>query len=268
MLVNDNGLDIPSNRTLIFEEGSVIKLSASDKTFYNIFNIENVSNVILQNPKIIGDRNYHLGDKSEAGIGIWIRGSNNITILDAEISEWWGDGIYIGQFKKKFTSRNIIIKNTVVDRNRRDGISIISVDNLLLQNFTASNSNGIAPMAGINFEPNNSDCVMSNVRVLNPVTRNNTKFGIQIGIRRMLGNGNRVADILIQNHLDEGSEKNSFKVVCTSQFEPILGTMSASIRVLNPVGKTQKVAILFIFQQINRSFRFQLLRPKWYRMDE
>jgi len=87
LLVNDNGLDIPSNRTLIFEEGSVIKLSASDKTFYNIFNIENVSNVILQNPKIIGDRNYHLGDKSEAGIGIWIRGSNNITILDAEISE-------------------------------------------------------------------------------------------------------------------------------------------------------------------------------------
>jgi len=117
-------------------------------------------------------------------------------------------------------------------------------------------------MAGINFESNNSDCVMSNVRVLNPVTRNNTKFGIQIGIRKMLGNGNRVADILIKNHLYEGSEKNSFKVVCASQFEPILGTMSASIRVLNPVWKNPKSGYHVYFSTNQPKFQVSIVAPK------
>jgi len=178
LLVNDSGLNIPFNRTLIFEEGSVILLRPSDKTFYNIFNIENVSNVILHNPKIIGDRDYHLGEKGEAGCGIGIRGSNNITVNNGNISNCWGDGIYIGQYKKKYGSKNIVIKNTILDRNRRDGISIISLNNLLMENLTASNSNGAEPMAGINFETNNSDCVMSKIQVLNPVTKNNAMFGI------------------------------------------------------------------------------------------
>ncbi|MDB5120808.1 MAG: right-handed parallel beta-helix repeat-containing protein [Sphingobacteriales bacterium] len=262
LLVNDSGLNIPSNRTLIFEEGSEIRLKPSNKTFYNIFNIENVNNVVLQNPKIIGDRNYHLGEKGEAGIGVGIRGSNNITINNAEISNCWGDGIYIGQYKSKYSSKNVIIRNTVLDRNRRDGISIISVDNLLLENLTASNSNGAEPMAGINFEPNNPDCIMSNIRVLNPITRYNTKFGIQIGIRRMLGNGNRVADILIQNHLDRGSANSSFKVVCVSRFEPSVGTMSANIKVLNPIWENPKSGFPVYFSTNQPNFRVSIVGPK------
>ena len=262
LLVNDNGLNIPSNRTLIFEEGSVILLRPTDKTFYNIFNIENVSNVILHNPKIIGDRDYHLGEKGEAGCGIGIRGSNNITVNNGKISNCWGDGIYIGQYKKKYGSKNIVIKNTILDRNRRDGISIISVDNLLMENLTASNSNGAEPMAGINFEPNNSDCVMSKIRVLNPITKNNAMFGIQIGIRRMLGNGSRVADIFIQNHVDKGSAKSAFKVVCVSRFEPSVGTMSANIKVLNPIWENPKSGFPVYFSTNQPNFRVSIVGPK------
>lgn len=262
LLVNDTGLNIPSNKTLIFENGSEIRLKPSDKAFYNIFNIENVDNVTLKNPKIVGDRNNHLGDGGEAGVGIGIRGATNITIFGGKISECWGDGIYIGQYQKKINCKNIAIKNTTVDRNRRDGISIISVDNLLLENFVASNSNGIKPMAGINFEPNNSDCLMDNIKVLSPVTRFNTNYGIQIGIKRMLGNGNRKADITIQNHTDIGSSKYSFNASCDSKFEPAFGTMTANIKVINPVWENPKNGLPVRFSTNQPNFRVAIMSPK------
>jgi len=135
----------------------------------------------------MGDRLKHIDTSGEGGVGIGIRGASNITLHTPNVRECWGDIIYVGQLNNIINCKNIVIKNAYLKRNRRDGISIISVDGLILENCYAGYTDGTAPFCGINFEANNPSCVMKNINVTNAKTENNLGNGIQIGTKRMLG---------------------------------------------------------------------------------
>lgn len=235
LLVNDKGLNIESNTTIVFLEGSEIHLKPSSKQFYNILNIASADNVTLYSPVVIGDRYDHKGDEGEGGTGIGIRGSSNIAVYSPNVRECWGDGMYIGQVNNTGACKNITIKDAFLKRNRRDGISIISVAGLLMESPYAGYSDGTQPMCGINFEANNSDCVMKDIVITDALTLRNLGNGIQVGVRRMLGKGNRSIDISFINHHDILSGKNAFKTSCMSQTRNDDGLMKGSIKVINPV---------------------------------
>jgi hypothetical protein len=164
ILVNDGGITIGSNKTITFAEGSEIRLKGTSSSSYNILNIYGATNVTLYNPVIVGDRNSHIGTSGEYGMGIGIRGSTDVTIYSPKVTNCWGDGIYIGQINNSVNCKNIVIKDAYLKKNRRDGISIISVDGLLLDNIYAGYTDGTAPFCGINFEANNSKCEFKNIR--------------------------------------------------------------------------------------------------------
>src|SRR5690606_6595540 len=67
ILINDKGLDIPNNTLLVFNVKSLIKLSPSSKTNYQILRIHNKKNIEIYSPKIVGDRYQHLNTKGEWG---------------------------------------------------------------------------------------------------------------------------------------------------------------------------------------------------------
>lgn len=233
ILVNDQGISIGANKTITFQEGSEIRLKGTSKGTYAILRIANVSNVILYNPIIVGDRDTHIGTSGEHGMGIGIWGASNVSIYNAKVTNCWGDGIYIGQADNRINSKNIIIKDAYLRKNRRDGISIIGVDGLLLDNLYAGYTDGTLPMSGINIEPNNANAEIKNVRINNPRTENNGKNGIQIGLRRMLGSANKYTDITVVNHVDIGSPRYPFKVAC-SPTDDITGKMYGLIDIVNP----------------------------------
>lgn len=185
ILINDKGLQLKDNSTLLFDVNSQINLKASEKGGYTILGINNKKNVSIYNAKIVGDRNNHIGTTGEWGMGISINNASNINIYNSTIKNCWGDGIYIGG--KSFSS-NINIVGGLIDNNRRNGISIISGDNILLQNLLISNSNGANPQTGIDLEPNTQQNKKLNVTLRSVVTFNNMLSGLAFHLDNFKGN--------------------------------------------------------------------------------
>lgn len=158
------------SNTTVNLNGNII-LNPNDLTNYSIFNIRQRNNIIIQGGgSIVGDVATHTGTTGEWGMGISIYDGNNITIKDVSVKNCWGDGIYIGQVEAAITSysSNILIDNVTVDSNRRQGISIISVENLTIRNSRIINTGAIkftSPGAGIDIEPNIANAVVRNINI-------------------------------------------------------------------------------------------------------
>lgn len=230
--VNDRGLFLKSNQTLSFLKGSEIRLLASNKAVYNIFRINELHNVTLLNPVIIGDSKTHMGLEGEGGVGIGIRGSKNITLVKPNVRECWGDGIYIGQAQSRINSENIVIKGAYLKRNRRSGLTVVSIDGIIVSGIYAGYSNGVAPMCGINFEPNNPECIMRGIVINAATTARNGGQGIQIGLREMVGKGDRFVDFQFNGHTDTMS-KLGFKQVASPKDGIELGQIIGKVTVSN-----------------------------------
>src|SRR5690606_36315193 len=95
--INDTGLVINSGSIILFPVNSKLVLGSSSKSNYEILRIHNKNNITLVNPTIIGDRDNHKGSKGEWGMGISIKDSEGLNIINPKISNCWGDGIYIGK---------------------------------------------------------------------------------------------------------------------------------------------------------------------------
>lgn len=106
---------------------------------------------------------------------IFITGCVGVLIEGLTLRWGWNDGIYIGgtfQADRAYC-QDVTIRNVVADANRRQGMSIISVDNLLVENCVFKNTRGASPMAGICIEPNNDRERISNAVIRNSVFLNN-----------------------------------------------------------------------------------------------
>ena len=262
ILINDNGLKIPSERTLTFLEGSELRMKPSSKPEYSMLSIRSVTNVMLVNPVLIGDRYKHLGTKGEWGMGISIYGGSNITVLNPKAREMWGDGIYIG-VEHNVIPRNITIKNAVVEYNRRDGITITAVDGLKLESPYAAFSNGTKPMAGIVFEPDNNKEEIKNVTITNPRTHGNAGTGMFVDFGNLMGGGQKKVDVTIINHVDVGSLRG---VMVQSRVSDGNSTIQGDLKFINPSwSKNAETAIytsLFGVNDVHLTIENPLIRNK------
>lgn len=157
-------LDVQSNTTIVFDQESVLKLNEHNALRYKVLFIKDKENVKLINPTVDGSRTLNSSTDGEWGMGLSIVGSKNVYIDNGQFNNCWGDGIYIGRYGSNETkSTNIYLDNVVCDNNRRQGISVISVNGLYGRNVTLKNTNGTAPEAGLDFEPNNADEELDNI---------------------------------------------------------------------------------------------------------
>lgn len=219
ILINDNSLVIPSNTIIQFQEKSMLVMKPSKKgelpnNPYYALTLNKVENVSINNCNIRGDRENHIGNKGEWGMGIAILGSSNITISGGRIVNCWGDGIYVGKVKeqsKKYKgyhipSSSILIEGVFLDNNRRNGISITSAVKVDIKNCIIANTNGILPMSGIDIEPNSSLDLIKNINLRNVTTYNNQKDGILLVLTRMTSDKKKQeVSISIDGHRDIGS---------------------------------------------------------------
>ena len=101
-----------------------------------------------------------------------LRACVNVRVSGLTLSESGGDGIYVGAGPKGEPCRDVVIRDAICAGNYRQGISVISAENLLLERVTLRDTGGTAPMAGIDFEPNHPS-----ERVANCVLRDCTATG-------------------------------------------------------------------------------------------
>src|SRR5690606_20942183 len=64
IIVSDEGLSLNSGNILIFQTNTILRIKPNAKNAYELLRIHNVDDVIIVNPKLIGDRFKH---KSKTG---------------------------------------------------------------------------------------------------------------------------------------------------------------------------------------------------------
>jgi hypothetical protein len=177
-------ITLHSNQTIQFQSGTIVAAKAG--AFLNnddsLFNASSVSNV-----KMIGygatlqmNKSDYTQPPYQAGewrMGISLGTVSNFDIEGLTIKDTGGDGIYVGASQGTY-SQNVSIKNVVLDNNYRQGISVISVKGLTIDNAVILNTSGTAPQAGIDFEPNYSDQVLQDITVKNSIINANGSHGI------------------------------------------------------------------------------------------
>lgn len=205
LLINDTGLFLKSNSTVYFPPNSSLIMAPTDKSRYTILTLNDLTNVTIFNPTLIGERDNHIGTGGEWGTGIRINGSSDISIYDVDIRDTWGDGIYVGNYRT-VESDNVLIESGIIDNVRRNGISIISAKNLVVNNLILSNTNGTNPASGIVIEPNKITEILENILLNNITTINNDKEGIVFNASRFMDpQTSKEVTITINNHYDDGS---------------------------------------------------------------
>jgi polygalacturonase len=170
-----------SNITLQLSSGATLKAIPNSAENYAIIMAYEATNIGITGGSIVGERDEHTGDSGEWGMGIDIAGSTGVRIADVNVSECWGDGIYIGSTDGQNYCEDVVIENFTVNHNRRNGISIISARNLTLRSGSVSNTQGTPPQSGIDLEPNDAAEFMMNVLIENVTTADNGTAGFDFG---------------------------------------------------------------------------------------
>lgn len=154
----EGGLRPKSNSVITLAADAVIKCSTSPTDFYNIFHFVNVSNVIVQGGKIVGDKATHVQISQptyEFGHGVGVQNSTNIVVRDMEISDCIGDGVILNYGGNS----DITLDNLTIHDCRRQGISLTSGDGVVISNCKIYDISGTNPQSGIDIEPDGNKSV-------------------------------------------------------------------------------------------------------------
>lgn len=176
------GIVLTSNQKLVMSESALLIALPNNKSNSQVINISGRDGVSVSGGQIIGERREHKGSDGEWGHGIAVFGGKNITISDVDISQCWGDGIYLGYYdsgKNSRPSNTVTIENCNLHHNRRNNLSITDVSNVTVRNCAFNYASGTDPQFGIDIEPN-SGRTCSNVTISHCSFKGNAKGTIQI----------------------------------------------------------------------------------------
>ncbi len=142
-------------------------------------------------------------DKAEWRHVLTFRSCTNIKVYGLTLTESGGDGIYLGTAKAGVTNKNVHIKDVICDKNYRQGISVITAENLLIENTILRETNGTAPRAGIDFEPNRPGERLVNCVMRDCTSENNGGYGYVLYLPPMTAESEPVS-VRIENCTSTG----------------------------------------------------------------
>lgn len=158
-------------------------------------------------------------EKSEWRHGLAFFGCRDVRIEDLRMEKTGGDGIYLGTNSDKITNRNILIRGVDCNANHRQGISVISAENLLIDDCLLRNTAGTAPQAGIDFEPNDVADVLLNCVVRHCIASGNAGTGYQICPQSMTGTSKPIS-ITLEDCISRGNVQHAVHLVSAPKDPP------------------------------------------------
>ncbi len=187
-----SGVFLRSDQELYFEPGVVVMakqgaFQIGDRAF-NFFEASGKQNI-----KIYGDdsasvtlqmrKSDYLDTSlysvySESRMILSFASCKNIEISGLTLKDSGGDGIYLGASGANGCA-DVTVRDIVVDNPLRNGLSVIGVKNLLVEDCLFKNSSDGLINDGIDFEPNTNDNRLVNCVVRNCKFENNDEAGIR-----------------------------------------------------------------------------------------
>ena len=206
---------LPSDKEIVFESGVIVEAKRGE--FQGkadcLFVASGSKNLVLRGDGAtlrMHKSDYHKPpyELAEWRHALTLRGCENVTVEGLTLADSGGDGIYLGVGSNNATNLNITIRNVICDGNNRQGISIITAENLLIEDCAFINTRGTAPEAGIDFEPNRPqerlvNCVLRNCR-----SENNAGHAYHFYLGQM-HEESPPASILLENCTSKGNERYS-----------------------------------------------------------
>jgi hypothetical protein len=238
-------LELRSDLEIVIEEGAVLKAKAGEFKHLNdcLLNAVGCKNIIIRGPGslVMNKKDYQDSknyEHSEWRHSINLKSCENVLIENLKIIGSGGDGVYVGSkphlkywkgakhYGEQYATlpnycKNITIKNCLIDDHHRQGISVISVEGLLISNCTLSNTDGTSPMAGIDFEPNDGRQRLVNCLVENCTMESNKNYGFLAYVK--IQNTSEPLSITVKNCVIKGGGKGI-----------LLGKPVASRKIDNP----------------------------------
>lgn len=172
-----------SNMKLIMSPSALIMAIPNRNSNYHIILAFDCNNITISGGQIIGERNEHGAAKGEWGHGISIYDCKDVYISDVDISQCWGDGIYLGSYHEeqvKATSSHITITNCNVHNNRRNNLSITAADYVKIDKCQFNYAKGTDPQFGIDIETNNVQNPCEHITISNTTIKGNAKASMGI----------------------------------------------------------------------------------------
>ncbi len=145
-------LSVPSNVEIDLQGATVVNKSSAP---IDMFVIEDAENVSIRNGAI---KNVWLKGFESAQFIVTVSSSRNVTIENVRFANCISDAVYIGyQYyydgADKYVTENIKVTGCHFDNIGRNGISLISGDNVLIENNVFENITNNDPRSGIDIEP-------------------------------------------------------------------------------------------------------------------
>jgi len=144
--------------------------------------------------------------KAEWRMTLDFAGCRRVRVEGLRLESSGGDGIYIGVSSKLPYCADVTIRDVVCDDHHRQGISVISAVNLLIENCVLSNTGGTAPQAGIDFEPNGPAEKLVNCVVRNCVMAGNKGAGILVYLKNLSDKSDPVSLTFENCHVSSGKD--------------------------------------------------------------
>jgi hypothetical protein len=222
-------LELKSNIEIIIEDGAVLKAKPGEFKHLNdcLLNAVGCKNITIRGPGslVMNKKDYQDTSRykhSEWRHSINLKSCENVRIENLKIIGSGGDGIYIGSrphlkywkgtkhYGSQYASlpnycKNIIIKDCFIDEQHRQGISVISAENLTISNCKLNNTDGTSPMAGIDFEPNEGSQRLVNCLLENCTMQGNKNYGFLAYVK--IQNTSEPLSITVKDCLIKGGGK-------------------------------------------------------------
>jgi polygalacturonase len=193
--VGKKPLSLKSDMTLKLAPKAVLKAKPNNSTHYILLQVGNVSNVWVVGGTLLGERDRHTGKGGQWGFGIAIRkGAKAVTIIGVTSRDMWGDGFYVQDAK------DVRLCSVTADHNRRQGLSIIHAEGVLVSDSVFKNTRGTKPSAGIDLEPDEASQEIANVRIENSKFLNNAGAGVIVS-----GRNASIASVAMARNTFEGN---------------------------------------------------------------
>ncbi|HPO16083.1 MAG TPA: right-handed parallel beta-helix repeat-containing protein [Candidatus Hydrogenedentes bacterium] len=185
-------LHLRSNLEVVFEPGAVVlaKRGEYKNTGDSLFSANDCTDIVLRGFGAVLRMNKVDYQSAAYKKGEWrmvldIQGCTNVLIEGLRLESSGGDGIYIGSTGKQEFCKNVVIRDAICDDHHRQGISIISAIDLLIERTLMLNTSGTAPQAGIDFEPNRPTEQLTNCIMRDCVLENNTGGNILFYLKQL-----------------------------------------------------------------------------------
>ena len=197
-------LKVRSGTTLIFEEGVEIvskkgSFQREDDALLALNKVEDVTLYGYGARLVMHKSDYRRPpyERSEWRHAIEMYGCARVTLLGLSAESSGGDGVYLGSGDRRF-NEGIVLRDLALRDHYRQGISVISAVDLLIENVEISSTEGTLPSSGIDFEPNYAEESIVGCVLRDCVIHSNAGAGISI-LLHAFDDSSPDVDIRIEN---------------------------------------------------------------------